>query len=53
MFGVIESEEKAILISEDDLSLTRGLGTSSARNENLGPLLNANILPISGKYGHW
>ena len=42
MFGVSESEEKAILISEDDLFLTLGLGTSSARNENLIPLLNKN-----------
>ena len=46
-----ESEEKVILVSENDLFLTLGLGTSSARNENLRPLLNTNIPLISGKYG--
>ena len=34
-----------------DLFLTRGSGTSSARNENLRPLLNTNKPLISGKYG--
>ena len=43
------SEEKFILVSENDLFLTLDLGTSSARNENLRPLLN---IPLtSGKYG--
>ena len=37
---VLESEEKAILVSESGLFLTLGLGTSSAQNENLRPLLN-------------
>ena len=43
----------AMLVCESYLILTLGLGTSSARNENLSPLLNRNIpLPlISGKYG--
>ena len=45
------SEEKAILVSESGLFLTLGSGTSSARNENLRPLLNRNIPLISGKYG--
>ena len=40
-----------ILVSENDLFLTLGLGTSSAWNENLRPLLNTNISLISGKYG--
>ena len=44
-----ESEEKAIL--ESGLFLTLGSGTSIARNENLGPLLNTNKPLISGKYG--
>ena len=35
----------------NDQFLTLGLGTSSARNENLRPLLNTNITLISGKYG--
>ena len=39
------------LVSENDLFLTLGSGTSSARNENLRPLLNTNIPLISGKYG--
>ena len=30
-----ESEEKAILVSENDLFLTLGPGTSSVRNEKL------------------
>ena len=34
-----------------DLILTLGLGTSSARNENLRPLLDRNMPLISGKYG--
>ena len=34
-----------------DLFLTLSSGTSSARNENLRPLLNTNIPLISGKYG--
>ena len=46
-----ESEEKVILVSENDLFLTLGLGTSSAGNGNLRPLLNKNIPLISGKYG--
>ena len=33
------------------LLLTLGLSTSSARNENLRPLLNRNIPLISGEYG--
>ena len=37
--------------SENDLFLTLGLGTSSAWNKNLRPLLNTNIPLISGKYG--
>ena len=44
------AEEKVILVSENDLFLTLGLGTSNARNENLRPLLNTNIPPISGNY---
>ena len=39
------------LVSENDLFLTLGSGTTSARNENLRPLLNTNISLISGKYG--
>ena len=35
-----ESEEKVILLSENDLFFTLGSGTSSAWNENLEPLLN-------------
>ena len=46
-----ESKEKVILVSENGLFLTLGSGTSSARNENLRPLLNINIPLISGKYG--
>ena len=46
-----KGEEKAILVSESGLFLTLGSGTSSARNENLRPLLNTNIPLISGKYG--
>ena len=38
-------------ISESGLFLTLGSGTSSDQNENLRPLLNRNIPPISGKYG--
>ena len=59
MSARFESEEKAILVSESGLFLTLGSGTSSARNENLKPLLNRNIPLISGKYGlrttfdHW
>ena len=44
-------EEKVILVSENDLFLTLGLGNSNARNENLRPLLNKNIPLISGNYG--
>ena len=40
-----------ILVSENDLFLTLGLGTSNARNENLRLLLNTNIPLISGNYG--
>ena len=40
-----------LLVSENDLFLTVGLGTSNARNENLRPLLNTNIPLISGNYG--
>ena len=40
-----------MLVSENDLFLTLGAGTSTARNENLRPLLNTNIPLISGKYG--
>ena len=43
--------KKAILVSESGLFLTLGSGTSSDQNENLRPLLNRNIPPISGKYG--
>ena len=39
------------LVSENDLFLTLGFGTSNARNENLRPLLNTNIPLISGNYG--
>ena len=46
-----ENEEAVILVSEDGLFLTLGSGTSSARNENLRPLLSTNIPLISGKYG--
>ena len=46
-----ESEEKVILVSENDLFLTLGLGTSNARNKNLRPLFYRNIPLISGKYG--
>ena len=49
--GRTESEEKVVLASENDLFLILGLGTSSAGNENLRPLLNTNIPLISGKYG--
>ena len=38
-----------ILVSENGLTL--GSGTSSVRNENLRPLLHANIPLLSGKYG--
>ena len=41
----------SILVSENDLFLTLGLGTSSARNKNRRPLLNTNIPLISGEYG--
>ena len=41
-----ESEEKATLVSENDLFLTLGSGTSGAQNENY-----TNIPLISGKYG--
>ena len=41
----------ALLVSEIGLFLTLGSGTSSDQNENLRPLLNRNIPPISGKYG--
>ena len=43
--------KKRDVISENDLFLTLGLGTSNARNENLRPLLNTNIPLISGNYG--
>ena len=46
-----ESEEKATLVSENDLFLTLGSGTSGEQNENLRPLFNTNIPIISGKYG--
>ena len=42
---------KGLISSESGLFLTLGSGTSSARNENLRPLLNRNIPLISGKYG--
>ena len=45
------AEEKVILVSENDLFFTLGLGTSNARNENLRPLLDTNIPLISGNYG--
>ena len=38
-------------VSENDLLLTLGSATSSARNENLRPLLITNIPQFSGKYG--
>ena len=37
--------KKVILVSENDLFLTLSLHTSSARNENLRPLLRTNIYP--------
>ena len=40
-----------ILVSENNLFLILGSGTSSARNENLRPLLNINIPLIRGRYG--
>ena len=39
-----------ILVSENNPFLILGSGTSSARNENLRPLLNRNIPLISGRY---
>ena len=39
-----------VVVSENDLFLISGLGTSNARNENLRPLLNTNIPLISGNY---
>ena len=50
-FPLIRFLFQAILVSESGLFLTLGSGTSSARNENLRPLLNRNIALISGKYG--
>ena len=42
-----ESEEKALLVAgESGFFLTLGSGTSSARNENLRPLLSRNIPSI-------
>ena len=38
--AITESEDKVILVSENDLFLTLGSATFSARNENLRPLLN-------------
>ena len=49
--SLTESEEKAHSVNENGLFLTLGSGTSSARNENLRPLLNRNIPLISGKNG--
>ena len=46
-----EKEDKVILVSENDLFLTLGSATFSARNENLRPHLNTNIPLNSGKYG--
>ena len=46
-----QSDEKAILVSENDLFLTLGSDTSSARNENLRPFFYRNIPLINGKYG--
>ena len=51
---IIEHNHKVnrcLLASENGLFLTLGLGTSSARNENLRPLLNTNRPLISGIYG--
>ena len=45
------SEKKVLLVSENDLFLTLGLGTFSAWNENLRSLLNTNISLNNGKYG--
>ena len=42
---------KRKLVRKSGLFLIIGSDTSSARNENLRPLLNTNIPPISGKYG--
>ena len=42
-----------ILVSQNDLFLTLGSGTSSARNENLRPLLNTNIPLVSGNRNHF
>ena len=42
---------KEVLVSENDLFLTLGSGTSSARNENLRPLLNTNTPLFSRRYG--
>ena len=41
----------SFLVSENDIFLTLGSGTSNARNENLRPLLKTNIPIISGKFG--
>ena len=46
----LKHEKKVILVSENDLFLTLGSDTASARNENLRPLLHTNIPLISGKY---
>ena len=42
-----ESEGKALLVGESGIFLTLGSRTSSAPNENLRPLFNANIPLIS------
>ena len=40
-----------VVVSENDLFLISGLGTSNVRHKNLRPLLNTNIPLISGNYG--
>ena len=46
--AIDESSISLESIDESGPFLTLGLGTSSAWNENLRPLFNTNILPISG-----
>ena len=45
-----QARSTILLTYKNDQFLTLGLGTSSARNENLRPLLNTNITLISGKF---
>ena len=48
-----ESEEKGTLKSESGLFVILGLVTSVARQKNIRPLFNTNILPISDPFGEW